>query len=66
MLNKLSQKFQQISRDGWTLPQNVGAVIATAEAQGWLLALVKRVRGDTPDDPGLRRLASELVRSYSA
>jgi hypothetical protein len=61
MLLKLDQKYQQISKDAWTLPENVGLVISTAQAQGWLMPLVRQVRADTPGDPALQNLEHELL-----
>ena len=61
MLLKVGQKYQQISTDSWTLPQNVGLVINTAQAQGWLMPLVRQVRADTPGDPGLQNLEHQLL-----
>jgi len=46
---------------GSTYPQNLLAVIKTAQTEGWLLPLVRQVRQDVPNDPGLLTLEAELV-----
>jgi Effector-associated domain 1 len=61
MLQKLDQKFQYLSVRGQNLPQDLGTVIEAAQAEGWLLELVKQVRRDVPGDPQLQLLESELV-----
>jgi hypothetical protein len=61
MLLRIDKNFEHIAVYGSTYPQNLLAVIQTAQAQGWLLPLVRQVRQDVPDDQELQALEAELV-----
>jgi hypothetical protein len=61
LLLRLNQNFQHIAVAGLNYPQNLLAVIQTAQAKGWLLPLVRQVSLDVPGDQDLKTLETELV-----
>ena len=61
LLLRLDQQFQRIVVAGSTYPQDVLAVIRSAEAEGWLLSLVHQVSHDVPADQELKGLEAELA-----
>lgn len=61
LLLRLDRNYQLIAMDGFNYPQNLLLVIRTAEAEGWLLTLVRQVGQDVPGDQNLQALETELV-----
>jgi hypothetical protein len=61
LLLRLDRHFQHIVVAGSTYPQDVLAVIQAAEAEGWLLPLVRQLCHDVPADQELKALEAELA-----
>jgi hypothetical protein len=61
LLLRLDRHYQHIVATRSTYPNDVLAVISTAEAEGWLLPLVRQVCHDVPADQELKALEAELA-----